>query len=81
MPLICIAKGEKLESEEKWFVAGKNSNGECSELEIEKLSNPDEPNNQAKCFIPTYFTDRSPKGWTNQQTWNNYLHFHRRNIP
>ena len=77
LPLILIAKGEHIVSEDHWFGRGHNIIGEPPHSGPETI----EDSYSKEKFFPSYFTDRSPKGWTNQNTFNHYLNFLRYQIP
>ena len=77
LPLILIAKGEHIVSEDHWFGRGHNIIGEPPHSGPETIQDP----YSKEMFFPSYFTDRSPKGWTNQNTFNHYLNSLRTQIP
>ena len=77
LPLLLIAKGEHFVSEDHWFGGGHNIIGEPPHSGPETIQDP----YSKEMFFPSYFTDRSPKGWTNQNTFNHYLNSLRTQIP
>lgn len=83
LPLVFIAKGKQI-AEGKWF--GYKRHITDANINFTPLPNPlykrytgSLGNNEF--YIPQSRTDFSASGWTCETTWENYLHFLRREIP